>query len=51
MTSSDRLKVSMQASELEAPLGPGPPDVPLVATSSCRACGVSVADSKANGVE
>lgn len=30
MTPSDRLKVSVQASEPEAPLGPGPPGVLLL---------------------
>lgn len=34
MTPSDRLKVSVQASEPEAPLGPGPPGVLLVAVQA-----------------
>lgn len=34
MTLSDRLKVSVQASEPAAPLGPGPPGVLLVAVQA-----------------
>lgn len=49
MTPSDRLKVSVQATEPEAPLGPRPPGVPLVAVQA--PCSVSVTDSKANGSE
>lgn len=50
MTPSDRLKVNAQASEPEAPLGPRPPGVLLVAVQApvVRAS-VSVTDSEANG--
>lgn len=34
MTPSDRLKVNMQASEPDAPLGPVPPGVLLVAVQA-----------------